>query len=48
MSPRPGRIAQVIDSPLPPDRPLGIRETKAFAELSHRVREGLREGHSYD
>ena len=48
MSPRPGRIADVIDSPLPRERPLEIRDTPAFIEIAHRVREGLRAGHSYD
>jgi len=48
MSPRPGRIHDIIDSDLPRDRTLDIRETPEFLELSHRVREGLREGHSYD
>ena len=46
MSPRPGRITDVIDSPLPRDRPLNIRDSRAFIEISHRVREGLRAGHS--
>lgn len=46
MSPRPGRITDVIDSPLPRDRPLEIRDSKEFAEISHRVREGLRAGHA--
>ena len=48
MSPRPGRIADVIDSPLPRERPLGIRDTPEFIAIAHRVREGLRAGHSYD
>ena len=48
MSPRPGRIIDVIDSTLPPERPLDIRESAAFLELASRVREGLRAGHSYD
>jgi len=48
MSPRPGRIIDVIDSRLPPDRTLDIRESAAFAEIAHRVRAGLRAGHSYD
>ncbi len=48
MSPRPGRIADVIDSPLPRDRTLEIRDTPEFLEIAHRVREGLRAGHSYD
>ena len=48
MSPRPGRIIDVIESPLPPERPLDIRETPEFLELAARVRDGLRAGHSYD
>ncbi len=48
MSPRPGRVTDVIDSPLPKERPLDIRETPEFLEIAHRVREGLRAGHSYD
>ncbi|SLN42716.1 Taurine import ATP-binding protein TauB [Roseovarius albus] len=48
MSPRPGRIADVIDSTLPRDRTLDIRETQEFADIAHRVREGLRAGHAYD
>ena len=46
MSPRPGRITDVIESPLPEDRPLDIRDTAGFLEVAHRVREGLRAGHS--
>jgi NitT/TauT family transport system ATP-binding protein len=46
MSPRPGRITDVIDSPLPKERPLDIRDSAAFIEISHRVREGLRAGHA--
>ena len=46
MSPRPGRITDVIDSPLPKERPLDIRDSKEFIEISHRVREGLRAGHA--
>lgn len=45
MSPRPGRITDVIDSPLPQDRPLDIRDTPEFIEVAHRVRDGLRAGH---
>ncbi len=45
MSPRPGRISDVIDSPLPRERPLDIRDTPEFIEIAHRVREGLRAGH---
>ncbi len=48
MSPRPGRVTDVIESPLPKERPLGIRETPEFLEIAHRVREGLRAGHSYE
>ena len=44
MSPRPGRITDVIDSPLPSDRPLDIRDTPEFLAVAHRVREGLRAG----
>ena len=44
MSPRPGRITDVIDSPLPKDRPLEIRDSRDFIEIAHRVREGLRAG----
>ncbi|MCY4589218.1 MAG: ABC transporter ATP-binding protein [Alphaproteobacteria bacterium] len=46
MSPRPGRIIDVIESPLPAERPLGIRESATFLELATRVREGLRSGHA--
>ena len=48
MSARPGRIIDVIDSTLPPNRTLETRETPAALELAHRVREGLKAGHSYD
>jgi NitT/TauT family transport system ATP-binding protein len=45
MSPRPGRITDIIDSPLPRERPLEIRDSGAFIEIAQRVREGLRAGH---
>ena len=45
MSPRPGRITDIIESPLPKERPLDIRESQEFIEIAHRVREGLRAGH---
>ena len=48
MSPRPGRIIDVIDVDLPPERKLEIRETSAFLKIAHRVREGLKSGHSYE
>lgn len=47
MSPRPGRVADVIESTLPRDRPLDIRESSEFLKIAQRVREGLRAGHSY-
>ena len=48
MSPRPGRIIDVIETNLPRDRTLDIRETAAFLKIAHRVREGLKAGHSYE
>ena len=48
MSPRPGRIIDIIESDLPNERPLEIRDTKKFINIAQRVREGLRAGHSYE
>jgi NitT/TauT family transport system ATP-binding protein len=48
MSPRPGRIIDTIDTNFPRARTLDIRETPEFLKVAHRVREGLRAGHSYD
>ncbi|GHA41754.1 sulfonate ABC transporter ATP-binding lipoprotein [Amylibacter ulvae] len=48
MSPRPGRIADVIESTLPRERPLDIRDTPEFLDIAHRVRDGLRLGHGDD
>ena len=48
MSPRPGRIYDVIECNFPRDRALDIRETPEFLAIANRVRQGLREGHSYD
>src|ERR1700678_2436078 len=48
MSPRPGRIHDVIRCDFPRDRTLDIRETPEFLEVANRVRHGLRQGHSYD
>lgn len=48
MSPRPGRITDVIETPFPRERPLELRDTPEFLEIAARVRQGLREGHSYD
>ena len=48
MSPRPGRIIDVIDCNFPRDRSLDIRETPEFLHIAQRVRIGLRAGHAYD
>jgi NitT/TauT family transport system ATP-binding protein len=48
MSPRPGRIIDVIACDFPRDRTLEIRETPEFLKIAQRVRAGLRSGHSYD
>jgi NitT/TauT family transport system ATP-binding protein len=48
MSPRPGRILEIVGNDLPPGRRLDIRETTQFLEVAHRVRQALRAGHSYD
>jgi NitT/TauT family transport system ATP-binding protein len=45
MSPRPGRIVKVIDSPLPDTRTLDLRDTTAFVQVAHAVREALADGH---
>ncbi|MCV9878963.1 ABC transporter ATP-binding protein [Brenneria izbisi] len=45
MSPRPGRIIKVIDSPLPRQRDLSLRDSPAFIRLAQAVREALIEGH---
>ncbi|WP_240632850.1 ABC transporter ATP-binding protein [Dickeya lacustris] len=45
MSPRPGRIVKVIDSPLPAERTLSLRDSPAFLELAQEVRAALVEGH---
>jgi NitT/TauT family transport system ATP-binding protein len=45
MSPRPGRIVKVIDSPLPDVRTLGLRDTPEFIAVAHEVREALADGH---
>ena len=47
MSPRPGKIHDVIACNFPKDRTLDIRETPEFLDVANRVRQGLREGHSY-
>lgn len=48
MSPRPGRIVDVIDSTLPDERHLGLRDTPEFIALARAVREALHEGHGAD
>jgi NitT/TauT family transport system ATP-binding protein len=48
MSPRPGRIIDVIDCNFPRNRTLEVRETPEFLKIAQRVRIGLRAGHSYD
>jgi NitT/TauT family transport system ATP-binding protein len=48
MSPRPGRIIDIIDCNFSRDRTLEIRETPEFLRIAQRVRVGLRAGHSYD
>jgi NitT/TauT family transport system ATP-binding protein len=48
MSPRPGRIIDIISCGFPRQRTLEIRETPEFLDIAQRVRAGLRSGHSYD
>ncbi len=49
MSPRPGRVTDIVDcSALPRERTLDVRETPEFLAIAHRVRQGLRAGHSYE
>ena len=45
MSPRPGRITDIIESTLPSKRDLNIRDSQEFIKIAQRVREGLRSGH---
>ena len=45
MSPRPGRIVKLIQSPLPDQRHLGLRDTPEFMALAHAVREALADHH---
>ena len=47
MSARPGRVVEVIESNLPADRTLDIRETPEFVDIAHRIRVALRQGDSY-
>ena len=48
MSPRPGRIIDVIETGLLRKRTLDIRESPEFLKIAQRVREGLKAGHSYE
>ena len=48
MSPRPGRITAVIESTLPDERPLGIRDSPDFISIAHQVRQELRESSIHD
>ncbi|MBT0570224.1 ABC transporter ATP-binding protein [Curvibacter sp. CHRR-16] len=45
MSPRPGRIVKVIDSTLPDERNLDLRDSPEFVRIAHEVREALADGH---
>ena len=40
MSPRPGRIVEVIESTLPADRTLDMRDTPEFIDVAHRGARG--------
>lgn len=48
MSPRPGRIVEIIDCDLGRERSLDLRDTPAFLDVASRVRRALRAGHGYD
>lgn len=48
MSPRPGRVVSVIDSPLPKMKHLGLRDTEAFHALSAQIRAALAHEHAID
>jgi NitT/TauT family transport system ATP-binding protein len=45
MSPRPGRITDIIESTLPSKRDLNIRDSQEFIKIAQRVREGLKSGY---
>ena len=47
MSARPGRIVEVIESNLPADRTLDIRESPEFSSIAHRLRVALAAGHGH-
>ena len=41
MSPRPGRIADVVEASLPSERPISIRESAEFLSIAKRIRASL-------
>ena len=47
MSPRPGRIVEMIESKLPADRTLDVREAPEFTAIAHQVRLALHDGHGH-
>ena len=48
MSPRPGRITSIIESRLPNERPLEIRDSPEFIAIAQQVRAALRSGTTDD
>ena len=48
MSPRPGRITSIIESRLPNERPLEIRDSPEFIAMAQQVRAALRSGSTDD
>jgi NitT/TauT family transport system ATP-binding protein len=48
MSPRPGRIIKVIESPLPRLKTLAVRDQAAFHELAAEIRAALADEHAID
>lgn len=48
MSPRPGRIIKVIESPLPRDKTLALRDSEAFHALAAEIRQALASDHQID
>jgi NitT/TauT family transport system ATP-binding protein len=48
MSPRPGRIIDIVSNDMGAQRPLDIRETPEFLHVAHAVRSALHTGKSYD
>ena len=48
MSPRPGRVTRVIESPLPRLKHLALRDTDAFNQLAAEIRAALATDHAID